>query len=251
MIHSRSNVHDDLPIHTLISQENAHGALMLCGINHGYTSWEEKLDAAGIDRLDKYKSFFSDGAVNDYRLRNRLVSWISQWGLPLQRDAAAAGPLERSIVQTNWLQSSSRNMDGLSVRRACIEDSESFLHTCDVLRPALLVLLSKEMIWALTSAALRPRVTKVFGDSTEPMKWIDQPMAGARRFKIGRVRFERATVLSLPHPTGSTGLNDAYMASQEVVKHEISCWWAEHQLRLPQTLVHPLGAKVPGLTLTS
>lgn len=227
-------MHNDLPVHTLITRENAHGALMLCGINHGYSDNDEKLDAAGIDRLDKYKSFFSDGAVNDYRLRNRLVTWISRWGLPLQRDAAAAGPLERSIVQTNWLQSCSKNVDGIPVRRACIEDSESFLRTCDRLRPALLVLLSKELLWALTSAELRPRVTDIFGGLQEPLNWVDQPVAGAKRFKIGRVRFERATVLSLPHPTGSKGLNDSYMTAQEVVKHEISRWWAERQLRLPE-----------------
>lgn len=232
---NNSTMHSDLPVHTLITRENASGGLLLCGINHGYTAKDEELDAAGIDRLDKYKSFFSDSAVNDYRLRNRLVTWLSLWGLQLRREAATAGPLERSIVQTNWLQSCSNNVNGIPVRRACIEDSESFLRTCDQLRPSVIVLLSKEMLWALTSAELRTPVKGILGCLQEPISWIDQPVAGAKRFKIGRARFETTTVLSLPHPTGSKGLKDDYMAAQGNVKLEVCRWWAEHQHRLSES----------------
>ena len=103
-----------LPVHTLIGHENREGGLLLCGLNHGYSKEDERQDAAGIDRSDPNKSFFSDGKVNDYPFRNRIVSWFSLWGYELARSKEKAGDFERSIVQTNWLQTCSNNMHGIN-----------------------------------------------------------------------------------------------------------------------------------------
>ncbi|WP_283744421.1 hypothetical protein [Sideroxydans sp. CL21] len=71
---------DELPVHTLIGHENREGELLLCGLNLGYSKEDERQEAAGINRSDTEKSFFSDGEVNDYPFRNRIVSWFSLWG---------------------------------------------------------------------------------------------------------------------------------------------------------------------------
>lgn len=90
-------------IHTLIGPENKQGGLLICGINHGYSNEDERKDNAGIDRSDKYKSFFSDKEVNNYSFRNRIAASFELWGYALHSDKQVAGKFEKSLVQTNWL----------------------------------------------------------------------------------------------------------------------------------------------------
>ena len=89
---------NELPVHSLIGPENRDGGLLLCGLNHGYSKNDELRDVAGINRADPHKSFFSDGEVNDYPFRNRIVSWFSLWGYELARSRGEAGSFGRSIV---------------------------------------------------------------------------------------------------------------------------------------------------------
>ena len=135
----------ELPVHTLIFDENKDGGLLLCGLNHGYSKEDERLDTSGVDRSDSHKSFFSDSEVNDYPFRNRIVSWFSLWGYELARVKEKAGSLERSILQTNWLQTCSNNMDGVNIEEACIDDSESFLHTCATLKPGIILFFGQKL----------------------------------------------------------------------------------------------------------
>lgn len=222
----------DLPVHTRIFADNASGGLLLCGINHGYTKEDERLDSQGVDRSDPFKSFFSDKRVNDYRLRNNIVKWFELWGFPLQTEHARAGMLERSIVQTNWLQTCTSDARGFSVQRECVANADSFLATCEQLKPRLMLLFSKELLWALSSSALRPRVQAIFGQAVGPVEWVEKPVPNAKCFKIGRLRFERGTVLSLPHASGAQGITDAFIGAQEAVKAEIATWWEAHRAAL-------------------
>lgn len=221
----------ELPVHTKIFPENKSGGMMLCGINHGWSKEDERQDAAGVDRNDPYKSFFSDKAVNDYPFRNNIVKWFGLWGFHLQVEESRAGALERSIVQTNWLQTCTNNVNGQTVHKECIKDAESFLATCEQLRPRLLLFFSKELLWALGSPALRPRVERLFGRLIGGIEWVETRVPGTTRFKIGRLRFEHATALSLPHATGARGVRDEFIAGQDAVKNEISVWWDTHAAR--------------------
>ncbi len=164
----------ELPVHTLIGCENREGGLLLCGLNHGYSKEDERQDAAGIDRSDPRKSFFSDGEVNDYPFRNRIVSWFSLWGFELARRNEIAGAFERSIVQTNWLQSCSNNMSGINTQQACIDDSESFIQTCSALKPELILFFSKELFWAFSSPSLREKLESIFGTRLGETRWLQK-----------------------------------------------------------------------------
>jgi hypothetical protein len=220
----------DLMVHTRIYPENANGGLLLCGVNHGYSKVDGRLDAAGTDRSDKYKSFFSDGAVNDYPFRNNVAKWLGMWGLPLRREDG--GPLERSIVQTNWLQTCTSNVADLSVGQECIKDPDSFLAACEQLRPRLILFFSKELLGAFTSPQLRPRVQAIFGEVEGQTEWIEKPVEGAITFKIGRQRFARTIAISLPHATGARGITDSFIQAQDAVSAELAAWWAEHKGRI-------------------
>jgi len=231
----------DLPVHTLIGPENKNGSLLLCGINHGYSKEDERLDAAGVDRSDPYKSFFSDKAVNDYKYRNTLAKWFSLWGYELGRDASTAGQFERSIVQTNWLQSCSGNVRGMNIRQACIDDSDSFLKTCEVLKPGVIFFVGSNLLSAFLSPELSARVNAIFGSPIGETVWLQKDVVNngraRRRFKFGFQNYEKLSVVSMPHATGSAGIADDYIhAFKPEVSGVVESWWAGHKSRLATAL---------------
>jgi len=231
---------EELPVHTLIGNENKNGGLLLCGLNHGYSKEDERRDNAGIDRSDEYKSFFSDSAVNDYPFRNKIVKWFDLWGYKLIGNATNAGAFEKSIVQTNWLETCSNNMNGVNKKKACIDDSSSFLNTCSVLRPRLIFLFSQELFHAFNSRQLSRRVEDIFGDklSIVEMKQKDVTCNGKkrRRLKFFFQSYERVNIVSMPHATGAQGVADDYIeAFKSEIRKAISAWWQLHLKQLTRS----------------
>ena len=227
----------ELPVHTLIGRENREGGLLLCGLNHGYSKEDERQDAAGINRADPHKSFFSDGEVNDYPFRNRIVSWFSLWGYELARSSERAGSFERSIVQTNWLQTCSNNMDGINTQQACIENNESFFQTCEALKPSVIFFIGRELPWAFTSPALSIRVESIFGARKGETRWLQKDVyfngKPRRRFRFGFQQYEKLTVVVLPHATGAQGVADDYISEfKPEMSAVIDMWWAKHKEKL-------------------
>lgn len=225
---------EELPIHTLIFEENREGGLLLCGINHGYSKDDERQDAAGIDRSDSHKSFFSDSEVNDYPFRNRIVSWFELWGYELAQSKRIAGQFERSIIQTNWLQTCSNNVHGMNTQRACIEDHESFLETCSALKPGIIFFFGKELLWAFTSPALSTKVEIIFGARKGEIQWLQKDVycngKRRRRFRFGFQQYEELAVVALPHATGAKGIASDYIAAFKPEMSEIiDGWWARHE----------------------
>jgi len=227
----------DLPVHTLICDENREGGLLLCGINHGYSKNDARQDAAGIDRSDSHKSFFSDSEVNDYPFRNRIVSWFELWGYELARSKPLAGPFERSITQTNWFQTCSNNVCGMNTQQACIEYHESFLKTCAALKPGVIFFFGKELLWAFTSPVLSQKLEPIFGARTGEIEWLQKNVyyngRCCRRFRLGFQRYERLAVVALPHATGAKGIANDYIAAfKPEISDIIDDWWAKHKEKL-------------------
>lgn len=229
----------ELPVHTLIGHENREGGLLLCGLNHGYSKEDERKDAAGIDRSDSRKSFFSDGEVNNSHFRNRIVSWFSLWGFELAGRSEIAGAFERSLIQTNWLQSCSNNMDGIKTEQACTEDNESFILTCEILKPELIFFFGRELFWAFSSPALREKVEPIFGTRVGETEWLQKDVffngKPRKRFRFGFQQYEKLTVVALPHATGAQGVASDYIeAFKPEMAEIIKAWWVRHEEKLTQ-----------------
>lgn len=227
----------ELPVHTLIGHENKEGGLLLCGLNHGYSKEDERQDAAGIDRSDPRKSFFSDGEVNDYPFRNRIVSWFSLWGFELAGRGEIAGTFERSLIQTNWLQSCSNNMNGINTQQACIEDNESFILTCETLKPELIFFFGRELFGAFASPALREKVEPIVGARVGETRWLQKDVffndKPRRRLRFGFQQYEKLTVVVLPHATGAQGVASDYIeAFKPEMTEVIKTWWVRHEEKL-------------------
>jgi len=227
----------DLPVHTLIGDENKLGGLLLVGLNHGYSKEDERQDIAGIDRGDEYKSFFSDKAVNDYPFRNNIVKWFSLWGYNLSGNPADAGAFEKSIIQTNWLQTCSNNMDGINKQQACIEDSTSFINTCLAVKPRLIFFFSQELLWAFNSSQLSEQIEEIFGkrlgiaECKQKNVIFDGKLR--RRLKFCFQSYENLKIVSMPHATGAQGVADDYIeAFKPEMREIIESWWEDHQKQL-------------------
>jgi len=226
-----------LPVHTLICDENRDGGLLLCGINHGYSKDDERQDVAGVDRSDSHKSFFSDSEVNDYPFRNRIVSWFRLWGYELAQSKQSAGSFERSFIQTNWLQTCSNNVGGMNIKQACIDGHDSFLETCNALKPGAIFFFGKELLWAFTSPALSQKIESIFGARAGEIKWLQKDVyhngKPCRRFRFGFQQYEKLVVVALPHATGAQGIATDYIAEFKPEMSEvIDSWWAKHKEKL-------------------
>lgn len=221
-----------LPVNNALFPENRQHGLLLCGINHGESLEDQRKDAAGIDRSNPFKSFFSDSRVEDHDFRNAIVKWFRLWGYHLQADWQLAQAFDRSLVHTNWIQSASRDTRGMNVRKACIEDARGFLPTCEVLRPGLIFFFSQQLTWAFTSHELRARVEAIFGPSQGPTEWIQEQVPDCVRFRVGFHRYRDLQVVSLPHCTGARVADKYVEALEPRMRGVVEMWWAEHWRRL-------------------
>ena len=235
---------EELSVHTLIGDENKTGSLLLCGLNHGYSKEDERQDIEGIDRGNEYKSFFSDKTVNDYPFRNNIVKWFALWGYNLANNSTDAGTFEKSIVQTNWLQTCSNNMDDIDKQKACIDDSNSFIETCQAIRPRLIFFFSQELLWAFNSDQLSSKLESIFGKKQGNIecKQKDVIYNGKlrRRLKFCFQSYEKLVIVSMPHATGAQGVADDYIeAFKPEMRETIELWWKHHQKQLTKSSTRP------------
>jgi hypothetical protein len=195
-------------IATNLFDENRRAGLMICGIN-----WGSDPDAP---QSEEKASFFSDRSVNDEEYRDRLVKWFALWGHPLESTSEKAGPFERSIVQTNWWPDQSRTIETKSVYDECVREWGNFERDLAELQPAVILFLSVELMHALNSPACAAAAQRILGSASPPRVLthdVQRDGRALKRFRVGFQNFERAEVVALPHPTGSVGLFDEYIAS--------------------------------------
>jgi hypothetical protein len=205
---------------TKICSENKQNGLMICGINWGGAESESS--------EHEEQSFFSDIKVNDYLYLNRLCTWFELFGHPLQKTLEKAGAFERSIIQTNWLTSQSRNMNGKSLYEECVIELNNFEYHINEFKPKLIIFLSVSLLDILNSKVCKPVAEKLFGKSEKPTyikKDVYHDKGKYIRFRVGIKNFENTKIIALPHPTGSRGLSDAYLAEFRLEISEILNWY--------------------------
>lgn len=215
-----------LPVVTLDYPENLNNGVMICGINFGYDSKEEKLDRMGTATQIDAPSFFSDKTVNNTRFRNRLVKWFNSWGMKLSADAVNLTATDKAFYQTNWLntQTKSINSDEKITIDTLIADSaiDPLLALIEVRKPQAIVFVGKMLIEAFNDIRIRDKVENLLGKRPGNAKiHKGNSAAGGRAFSILSQVFGETTIICLPH-TNSIGLTDAYMADINLPKEIIA-----------------------------
>lgn len=204
----------DHPVITKNYQENRVGGIMVCGINFGYSKEDERLEGAEEEREAEHLSFFSDTAVNDTRYRNRLLTWLSLWGVPLKTTAGTEGEFERSFFQTNWLptQTHSVTSDGAITINVLVKEADGLLTLLHERRPKTVIFVGAILIEALNDIRLRERVESILGarSGNAVVHRASSSSSSRKAFKLLTQSFGSTQIVSLPH-VQSRGLTDNYM----------------------------------------
>lgn len=195
--------------------ENLKYGIMVCGINYGESRDDEKCENLSLAAPPEKQSFFSDLSVRKTdRFRNRIVKWLKNWGLELETAPGKEGPLERRFFQCNWLDTQSRSMkdgDYQITFSTLIKESDGFLALLSERKPSVIFFGGSIL---MDAAGCIPKFADILGaPSEEKIYFGDLPGYRGRRFRVRVRNFGSSIIIGLPHPTGSLGLSDRYMAS--------------------------------------
>ncbi|MFZ3262149.1 MAG: hypothetical protein WA135_14845 [Thiobacillus sp.] len=196
---------------------NDREGLMICGYEWG--GGGEEVAEPRDDLLAKSEPgvTFSNKApyygevANSWPYDRKIRSWFGFWGHELRRDGTG-GDFEKCLVQTNWCNTQAHNMKGVNYWEKLLapDQVKNFIAHIEHFRPRLILFFGSEMTKILNNKkALEPFVS-IMGPVTKDLHFPSKAFSG-KRFKVGFQSFERCKVVSLPHPSGSHGLNDDYI----------------------------------------
>jgi len=192
--------------------ENKNG-IMICGYEWGFSK-EDQQAVRDVIYIQEEKSFFSDETVNDYPYRNRIVSWLRSLGLPL--NSQNAGILEKSIVQTNWMDSQGYKVEG-NIYIRLREQKQNFLNHLEYFKPKIVLFFGVRQLEVLNKEILKD-VEHVLGKTTKKERYIQKDIEDCKKYKIGFQSFENSEIIAFPHPATQGGICDSYI---ELYKDEI------------------------------
>jgi len=205
---------------------NDQRGLMICGYEWGYSKEDQRREEQGIahefnpSAITTFanKSPAHGDRAFSWKYDNRILKWFELWGHPLSRDGLGSD-FDKCIVQTNWCNSQGHKMRGNYFRKLTDKAQfENFLLHIEKLDPALIFFMGSSMIDILQTPNVLERFEGLLGKRASAPKKL-QKTSLERSFKIGFQSFESCEVVSLPHPSGSLGLSDDYIA---LFKPEIS-----------------------------
>lgn len=192
--------------------------IMLCGYEWGDDGEDEGSGNVGITPDSAACVTFSNkvprygNVANSWPYDRRIRAWFKLWGHELGREGTG-GAFEKCLLQTNWCNTQAPNMDGLDYRKKLLAPDQinNFIKHVDRFRPKLIMFFGISMLSLLNDKDVIHPFTQIMGKITEPMKVETKPFDG-KKFRLGFQAFEKCRVIALPHPSGSIGLNDAYIS---------------------------------------
>lgn len=216
--------------------ENEKAGLMICGYEWGYSKADQQADELGLPKTNHLnaQNTFSNKAPKygekalGWRFDNALLKWFELWGHKLSREGLG-GSFEKSIVQTNWCNTQGHQIKFNLLNKLLSQDQvDNFLFHIEVLEPQLIIFAGAKLIHALQNNKVLERFEKIMGPRTSAPKYVQKDFTGIR-FKVAFQKFEKCKIVCLPHPSGSRGLTDEYMAMFEP---EMNCrldWYKQER----------------------
>lgn len=200
------------PVLTKDFPENKKHGLMICGINFGYSVDDQMLDERGFSQSPEEMSYFSDIAVNQSQFRNRILRAFSLWGVPLETDTDKVSAFERSIFQTNWLDTQTNDAEGIELKKL-VESSDKILKLIAERQPRLILFFGRQLIEAFNDVSLRAKVQASLGARSGNGHILKLPNPNGKKvFEVVFQSFGDTQIICFPHITGAQGLSDDYIA---------------------------------------
>lgn len=212
------SIYDNLNLaNSIFKGLNDKNGLMICGYEHGENECEE-LQGLTDDEIWQRKNatiftfankipFLGDEFFNfnKYRYDNTVAKWFELWGHSLDRENLG-GNFEKSIMQTNISPTANKSVEDYN------EISKNFDYLIthfEVLQPSLVLFMGRELTDFINQQDNYEKVIKVVGNEIGQRKMVQKESGG---FKIFFQNFENCKTVCFPHPSGSRGLRDNYIA---------------------------------------
>ncbi|MBV5347799.1 hypothetical protein [Lamprocystis purpurea] len=197
---------------------NDRSGIMLCGYEFGFSKYDQEhpektIRNEGVQYTFSNKSAFFGPRALSWRYDQRVIRWFELWGHKLNRDGNGGG-FEKCILQTNWCNTDGNKIDSDYHEKLLAPDQlENFVTHIEAFEPRVIFFLGSKIIQILQDGRVFPLFTKVVGNEIqkERLHFETRPFCG-RVFRIGFQGFERCTIISLPHPSGTRGLSDEYIS---------------------------------------
>lgn len=191
--------------------------IMICGYEWGGDGDEIDETEDDLRTQNDLGVVFSNKAphygevANHWKYDRKIRAWFKLWGHELKREETG-GDFEKCLLQTNWCNTQAHDMKGVDYWEKLLtpDQIKNFIDHVDHFRPKLILFFGSTMLNILNNkTALEPFIN-VMGSITENLHFPSKPFDG-KKFKVGFQSFEKCKVVSLPHPSGSRGLNDDYI----------------------------------------
>jgi hypothetical protein len=191
---------------------NDKNGLMICGYEFGYNKHDQYLEENHKDEIEKKQSeintFYGKSKIYDSPYDRRIIKWFGLFDHPIGNDDGCS-PFDKCLLQTNWCDSQGTYVSDYA-KFLSKENSENFLSIVDAFLPRVLIFMGAKQIHYLQTQDIKGRFSEIFGSEVSPLDIKQKPFDG-RKFKIAFQTFERISVISFPHPSGTRGLSDDYI----------------------------------------
>lgn len=202
-------------------------SLMLCGYEWGFSKDDQQAQESGewVEPNEEVKYTFANKAqhwgdvANTWRYDHNIKKWFELWGFPLDSQKLD-DDFEKSIVQTNWADTQSHSIAQGTNKFLSEEQIDNFINHITALKPKVIIFMGRKLIDYLQNPAVFNRFVEVMGEMTERKRMVQKKFSGTR-FKIFFQNFENCQIVCFPHPSGSRGLRDDYIASFRPEMNEI------------------------------
>lgn len=208
-------IYKDLNLgNTIFEGYNDKNGLMICGYEYGFSKADElNITEEMVQNKDKVKFTFANKTpfMGEYfwkiRYDNTIAKWFELWGHPLKREGLG-GDFEKSIMQTNMADTQNTSVENYTHIQSQIDN---FIYHLDVLRPKLILFMGRQLTDYINHLDTLPKVERVLGKSVGVRRLVQKDSSGTK-FKVFFQDFENCKTVCFPHPSGSRGLEDNYIA---------------------------------------
>lgn len=202
-----------------------HG-LMLCGYEWGGS--DDGMDCSDNEPNRAVQCTFAGKTkemVGNDRYDGNLKKWFEIWGHPLKTDLLG-GDFEKSMVQTNWMNTQSESMNGRYHLLTEPVQIDNFILHIETLQPRLIIFFGMELSRCLNHADVRLRFEKIAGKALfEPDAKV-KDVEGCRKYRFIFQDFENCRTVCLPHPSNAA-ISREYLEAFKPEMSELIAWYKQ------------------------
>jgi len=176
-----------------------------------YSKHDEYLERECKDEIElkssKILTFSNKSAIFDSPYDKRIIKWFGLFEHPLEENGESN--FDKCLLQTNWCDDQGHHVENYN-RFLDESNVSNFLKHANEYMPMVLMFMGSKLIHYLQHESIKDRFLEIFGEEIKDLKFVTKDFEG-RQFKIGFQKFEKTTIVSFPHPSGTRGLSDGYI----------------------------------------